>query len=192
MLRRSALGAARILSRISETQSVSPVVLQQRYASSHSEDTNTFIKEVCAASRFPSVYNANSCIRTRGLQASGKPLLLVCYTVQRNCEFVTWQYSNGLRENGSCVPLYHQALQELEYPAKLQKLLLTPERELVVELVITRDNNEIETFNAYRVQHDNSRGPYKGGLRYHPQVDLDDVRRCAIPDKVSMRSFTVC
>lgn len=36
---------------------------------------------------------------------------------------------------------------------------------------------EIETFNAYRVQHDNSRGPYKGGLRYHPQVDLDDVRR---------------
>ena len=40
------------------------------------------------------------------------------------------------------------------------------------------DNGEIETFNAYRVQHDDSRGPYKGGLRYHPQVDLDDVRRC--------------
>lgn len=39
------------------------------------------------------------------------------------------------------------------------------------------DPGEIETFNAYRVQHDNSRGPYKGGLRYHPQVDLDDVRR---------------
>ena len=47
-----------------------------------------------------------------------------------------------------------------------------------MELVITKDNGEIETFNAYRVQHDNSRGPYKGGLRYHPQVDLDDVRRC--------------
>jgi hypothetical protein len=36
---------------------------------------------------------------------------------------------------------------------------------------------EIEVFNAYRVQHNNSRGPFKGGLRYHPAVDLDDVRR---------------
>lgn len=67
----------------------------------------------------------------------------------------------------------------MEYPDKLQKLLLTPEREVLVELVITRDSGEIETFNAYRVQHDNSRGPYKGGLRYHPQVDLDDVRSLA-------------
>jgi glutamate dehydrogenase (NAD(P)+) len=33
-------------------------------------------------------------------------------------------------------------------------------------------------YNAYRVQHNNSRGPFKGGLRYHPDVDLDDVRRC--------------
>ena len=39
------------------------------------------------------------------------------------------------------------------------------------------DNGEIEVFNAYRVQHNNSRGPYKGGLRYHPEVDIDDVRR---------------
>ena len=46
-----------------------------------------------------------------------------------------------------------------------------------------RDNRsgEIETYNAYRVQHDDSRGPYKGGLRYHPAVDLDDVRRRAPP-----------
>eukprot|EP00884_Botryococcus_braunii_P009024 jgi/Botrbrau1/18122/Bobra.53_1s0001.1 len=72
-----------------------------------------------------------------------------------------------------------EALTQLEYPEKLQRLLLTPEREVLVELVITKDNGEIETFNAYRVQHDNSRGPYKGGLRYHPQVDLDDVRSLA-------------
>ena len=45
-------------------------------------------------------------------------------------------------------------------------------------MLCSADNGEIETFNAYRVQHDDSRGPYKGGLRYHPQVDLDDVRRC--------------
>ena len=60
--------------------------------------------------------------------------------------------------------LCSQALLELEYPEKLQKLLLTPERELIVNLVITRDSGEIETFNAYRVQHDSSRGPYKARI----------------------------
>ncbi|DBA97999.1 hypothetical protein WJX82_003201 [Trebouxia sp. C0006] len=72
-----------------------------------------------------------------------------------------------------------EALAELEYPEKLQRLLLTPQREVLVELVITKDDGQIESFNAYRVQHDDSRGPYKGGLRYHPQVDLDDVRSLA-------------
>lgn len=70
-----------------------------------------------------------------------------------------------------------QALDHLEYPKRLRRLLLTPEREVAVELALLRDNGEVATFNAYRVQHDNSRGPYKGGLRYHPDVDLDDVRR---------------
>ena len=73
-----------------------------------------------------------------------------------------------------------QAFQVLDYPERLQKLLLTPQRELHVELNITRDNGEIEIFNAYRVQHDNSRGPFKGGFRFHPNVSMDDVRRCAV------------
>jgi glutamate dehydrogenase (NAD(P)+) len=72
-----------------------------------------------------------------------------------------------------------EALEHLEYPKRLRKLLLTPEREVAVELALLRDNGEVATFNAYRVQHDNSRGPYKGGLRFHPQVDLDDVRSLA-------------
>lgn len=72
-----------------------------------------------------------------------------------------------------------EALAVLNYPEKLQKLLLTAQREMSVELVVQMDSGEIEVFNAYRVQHNNSRGPYKGGLRYHPQVDLDDVRSLA-------------
>ena len=69
------------------------------------------------------------------------------------------------------------------YPERLRKLLLTPQRELHVELNITRDNGEIEMFDAYRVQHDNSRGPFKGGFRFHQNVSMDDVRRhvCAEP-----------
>jgi hypothetical protein len=45
---------------------------------------------------------------------------------------------------------FWQALSTLEYPEKLQRLLLTPQREVVVELVITKDNGEIECYNAYR------------------------------------------
>ncbi|KAG2429688.1 hypothetical protein HYH02_013946 [Chlamydomonas schloesseri] len=72
-----------------------------------------------------------------------------------------------------------EALVKLDYPEKLQNLLLTPRREMSVELVVQMDDGQIEVFNAYRVQHNNARGPYKGGLRYHPQVDLDDVRSLA-------------
>ena len=52
------------------------------------------------------------------------------------------------------------------------------------------DNGEIEVFNAYRVQHNNSRGPYKGGLRYHPEVDIDDVRRYRIRGSCLAASWT--
>ena len=48
-----------------------------------------------------------------------------------------------------------------------------------------RDNGEIEMFNAYRVQHDNSRGPFKGGFRFSPQVSMDEVRRYALPPSLS-------
>ena len=53
-------------------------------------------------------------------------------------------------------------------------------------------SGEIETYNAYRVQHDDSRGPYKGGLRYHPAVDLDDVRRRAPRVSVAGVNFFSC
>ena len=70
-----------------------------------------------------------------------------------------------------------QAMQHLDFPPHIRTMLLTPQREVAVQLSIQRDNGEVASFPAYRVQHDNSRGPYKGGLRYHPHVDLDDVRR---------------
>lgn len=68
-------------------------------------------------------------------------------------------------------------MNEVGYPEKLQTLLLNPDREMTVEILLQTDNGEVETLKAYRVQHNNSRGPFKGGIRYHPQVDLDDVRR---------------
>lgn len=60
-----------------------------------------------------------------------------------------------------------------------RKLLITPKRELKVELVIEMDDGSIGNFSGYRIQHDDSRGPFKGGLRYHPDVDLDEIRSLA-------------
>jgi glutamate dehydrogenase (NAD(P)+) len=61
----------------------------------------------------------------------------------------------------------------------MRKLLITPKREVTVQVAFERDNGDIETVLGYRVQHDNARGPMKGGLRYHPAVDLDEVRALA-------------
>jgi glutamate dehydrogenase (NAD(P)+) len=58
-------------------------------------------------------------------------------------------------------------------------MLETPNREIKVEIAVERDNGELATFIGYRVQHNNLRGPYKGGLRYHPTVDPDEVTALA-------------
>jgi len=72
-----------------------------------------------------------------------------------------------------------QAFAILDMPERLRTLLVTPMRELRVELVIELDDGSIGHYIGYRVQHDDSRGPFKGGLRYHPDVDLDEVRSLA-------------
>jgi glutamate dehydrogenase/leucine dehydrogenase len=68
--------------------------------------------------------------------------------------------------------------------------LMTPDRVLKAELEITLDNGEMATFPAYRVQFNNARGPYKGGIRFHPDADEDEVSalaammaiKCAVVD----------
>ncbi len=57
--------------------------------------------------------------------------------------------------------------------------LRTPHREVKVECTIRMDDGSVGTFVGYRVQHDNSRGPFKGGLRYHFDVDEDEVTALA-------------
>jgi len=52
-------------------------------------------------------------------------------------------------------------------------------RELTVQVVVQRDNGMRDVFTGYRIQHNGARGPYKGGVRYHPDVDADEVRSLA-------------
>jgi len=72
-----------------------------------------------------------------------------------------------------------QWLSALRLDERYRTLLLTPTREVRVELTITKDDGSLGTFIGYRVQHDDSRGPFKGGLRYHPSVEIDEVRSLA-------------
>jgi len=54
-----------------------------------------------------------------------------------------------------------------------------PEREMIVSVPVKMDDGKIKVFEGYRVQHNSARGPYKGGLRYHPDTDLDEVKALA-------------
>lgn len=64
-------------------------------------------------------------------------------------------------------------------PGLLERLKHT-KREVIVHFPVKMDSGEVRIFTGYRVQHDVSRGPAKGGIRYHPDVDLDEVRALAM------------
>jgi len=78
---------------------------------------------------------------------------------------------------------YDNALRQLEKAAKIMKLdkevlakLSAPEKVVMASLPVRMDNGSLRVFQAYRVQYNSARGPYKGGIRFHPQVDLDEVK----------------
>lgn len=74
---------------------------------------------------------------------------------------------------------FNSAADRLDLPPAIREMLVMAKREVQVQVTIERDNGELANFVGFRVQHDNSRGPMKGGLRYHPEVDLDEVRALA-------------
>jgi glutamate dehydrogenase (NAD(P)+) len=74
---------------------------------------------------------------------------------------------------------FDQAAGLLDLTDNMRTLMITPDRELRVEVTIEMDSGQIGNFIGYRVQHDNARGPFKGGLRYHPHVDQDEARSLA-------------
>ena len=74
---------------------------------------------------------------------------------------------------------FDRAADQLDLSESMRRLLLTAKREVQVQIPIERDSGELATLIGYRVQHNDARGPMKGGLRYHPHVDLDEVRALA-------------
>lgn len=74
---------------------------------------------------------------------------------------------------------FESAAESLGLTQEEKLLLKTPFRELKVEVPVRMDDGSLKIFSGYRVQHNGARGPGKGGLRYHPSLDLDEVRSLA-------------
>jgi len=72
-----------------------------------------------------------------------------------------------------------RASEIMDLGSRVERLLLMAEEEHHVAVPIELDNGEMAVFTGYRVQHNSARGPMKGGLRFHPTVDADDVRALA-------------
>ena len=75
---------------------------------------------------------------------------------------------------------FDRAAEMLDLPHGIRAILRVPNRELTVTFPVKLDNGSTHVFTGYRVQHNLGRGPAKGGIRYHPAVDLDEVRALAM------------
>jgi len=85
-------------------------------------------------------------------------------------------------ENGIFAAMLQEfdgAARLLGLDAGLWKILTTPKRQIIVSCPIVMDNGQVEVFTGYRVQYNITLGPAKGGIRYHPDVTLDEVKALA-------------
>lgn len=74
---------------------------------------------------------------------------------------------------------YDRTADRLGLSPGIREMLRRPWRELQVQVPVRMDDGRIEVFAGYRVQHNGARGPYKGGVRFHPRADLEEVRTLA-------------
>ena len=74
---------------------------------------------------------------------------------------------------------FKAAAERLDLRDDIAAVLRSSYREVQVQVPVTLQDGRIHVFSGYRVQHNGARGPYKGGIRYHPEVDLDEVRALA-------------
>jgi glutamate dehydrogenase (NAD(P)+) len=72
-----------------------------------------------------------------------------------------------------------KAAQAINLDPTIEAILAQPKNEIIVHFPVRMDNGEIKIFKGYRIQHNNLLGPYKGGIRYHESVTLDDVKALA-------------
>ena len=88
------------------------------------------------------------------------------------------------------VAQFNEAAEAMHLDTNLRERLKLPQRSLIVSVPVRMDDGRVEVYTGYRVQHDTARGPSKGGIRYHPGVNLGEVAalsmwmtwKCAVAD----------
>src|SRR5689334_16610672 len=88
--------------------------------------------------------------------------------------------TRGASALAAALEQFDQTADHLQLEPELRAILRAPKREWTVNFPVKLDDGSVHVFTGYRVQHNVSRGPAKGGLRYHPATDLDDVRALAM------------
>lgn len=81
--------------------------------------------------------------------------------------------------NEGVLAFFEHAADHIGLDDETRTLLGSSDRETSVRIPVRRDDGNVESFRGYRVQHNDSRGPFKGGIRYHPEANLDEVRALA-------------
>jgi glutamate dehydrogenase (NAD(P)+) len=74
---------------------------------------------------------------------------------------------------------FDRAVERLQLPDDLRTVFWTSYREVTVQIPVKLSDGRVHVFSGYRIQHNGARGPYKGGIRFHPEVDIDEVRALA-------------
>src|SRR6476620_8722850 len=74
---------------------------------------------------------------------------------------------------------FELAADRLKLPDDLRVVFWTPYREVTVQIPVKLSDGKVHVYSGYRIQHNGARGPYKGGVRFHPEVDVDEVRALA-------------
>jgi glutamate dehydrogenase (NAD(P)+) len=94
---------------------------------------------------------------------------------------ITGRYKTAGRYNAfeAVNSLFDKAADRLGMDQSLREILKTPFREVTVSVPVRMDSGKIHVYTGYRIQHNGARGPWKGGIRYHPEVDKDEVRALA-------------
>ena len=87
--------------------------------------------------------------------------------------------AGGLNPFEIAKPQFDRAADYLELEDSMRRVLKQAKRQLIVSIPVKMDSGEVQVFEGYRVQHNIARGPAKGGIRYHPQVTLDEVKALA-------------
>jgi glutamate dehydrogenase (NAD(P)+) len=88
--------------------------------------------------------------------------------------------SAGADALAAALAQFDAAADHIALETGLRAVLRVPQREFTVHFPVKRDDGSVEVFQGYRVQHNVARGPAKGGLRFHPRTDLNDVRALAM------------